>query len=164
MAVVHLIHGYTGAGKTTFARRLESESGALRISVDEWYLRLFVEGTTHHLEPALMTRLVELLDELWPSLCSHGVDVILDFGFWSRSSRDHARALAATAGAEPILYHVVCDDEVARERLLSRDNAGTGSFRIDEQAYNDLRSKYEPLGPDEDHLVIDSGQLFTMPS
>jgi predicted kinase len=41
MPTAHLIHGYVGAGKTTFARRLEQELPAIRFSHDEWMTRLY---------------------------------------------------------------------------------------------------------------------------
>jgi predicted kinase len=41
MATAHLIHGYLGAGKTTFARRLEEELPAIRFSHDEWMTNLY---------------------------------------------------------------------------------------------------------------------------
>ncbi len=38
-ATAHLLHGFTGAGKTTFARQLEAETGAVRFCQDEWVHR-----------------------------------------------------------------------------------------------------------------------------
>src|SRR3990167_4812165 len=37
----YIICGFIGAGKTTFARKLESETGAIRITKDEWMVRVF---------------------------------------------------------------------------------------------------------------------------
>lgn len=36
---LHLIHGYLGAGKTTFARKLEIDTKALRFTLDEWIVQ-----------------------------------------------------------------------------------------------------------------------------
>jgi predicted kinase len=78
----HLIHGYLAVGKTTFARRLSSRSGAILLSVDDWYLRLYTDGRpTGHLDHDLYLRLESQLDELWPQLLARGLDVVLDFGF-----------------------------------------------------------------------------------
>jgi predicted kinase len=93
MATAHLIHGYLGAGKTTFAAKLASQKNAIRLSADEWYLRLYTDGRPNtHLDDSLLLRLESVLDELWPSILIQGVDVVLDFGFWSRESRDRAVA------------------------------------------------------------------------
>jgi predicted kinase len=97
-----------------------------------------------------------LLKDLWPRLLERGVDVILDFGFWSRRSRDEARALARASGAETRLYAVVCDDDVALARCLARNAAGGWSFVIDEAALDALRAKFEPVAPDEAHEPVDT--------
>jgi len=51
MATLHLIVGFLCSGKTTFAKKLEQELPALRLTPDEWHLRLFgndVENTEHN--------------------------------------------------------------------------------------------------------------------
>lgn len=160
VATAHLIHGYLGAGKTSFATHLERVVGGVRFSADEWYLRLYAGNEpTAHLEPAWWDRLSSLLNDLWPRLLEHGVDVILDFGFWTRRSRDVARALALAAGAETRLYAVVCTDEVAKARCLSRNADPDRSFSIDEAAFEALRAKFEPVGPDEVFDLVDTTRL-----
>ena len=37
---VYLICGFIGAGKTTFAKKLEEKTGAVKITKDEWSIRL----------------------------------------------------------------------------------------------------------------------------
>jgi predicted kinase len=84
-ATVHLVCGFLGSGKTTFAKALSAQRAAIRFSVDEWYLRLFAEGPTYELDRASMSRLLDVLNDLWPQLAQAGNNVVLDFGFWSRS-------------------------------------------------------------------------------
>src|SRR2546421_108333 len=43
MATVHLIHGFLGSGKTTFARQLEESLPAIRFTHDEWMSRIYGE-------------------------------------------------------------------------------------------------------------------------
>ena len=38
--IVYLICGFIGAGKTTFSKKLETETGAVRITKDEWSISL----------------------------------------------------------------------------------------------------------------------------
>lgn len=157
MATAHLVHGYLGAGKMSFAARLEPVVRGIRLSADEWYLRLYAgDAPTGHLEQASWDRLSTLLNELWPGLLAHGVDVILDFGFWTRHSRDEARALARAAGAQAKLYVVVCADDVAKARCLCRNVEEGRSFLIDEPAFAALRVKFEPVQPDEAFELVDT--------
>ena len=157
MATAHLIHGYIGTGKTSLAIHLERVVGGVRFSADEWYLRLYAgDEPTWHLDATWSDRLMALLDDVWPRLLAHGVDVVLDFGFWSRGSREAARILALGVGAETRLYAVVCADEVARARCLSRNADPGRSFVIDEAAFEALRVKFEPLGPDEVFDLVDT--------
>jgi len=39
--LAHIIIGFIGSGKTTFAKKLEEETGAIRFTKDEWMVRVF---------------------------------------------------------------------------------------------------------------------------
>ena len=41
MRAIHALHGFIGSGKTTLARRLETQLGALRFTPDEWMTTLY---------------------------------------------------------------------------------------------------------------------------
>lgn len=146
--MVHLVYGYLGSGKTTFSQELAESTGALRLSVDEWYLRLFTTEPTYEQDHQHGTRVLALLNDLWPALVARGVDVVLDFGFWRRSLRDEVRQRAASLGASTRLYHLDCPDEEALRRCLAR-NGSPGSFLISEDGFQALKREFEALGPDE---------------
>lgn len=155
MATAHLIHGYLGAGKSTYARRLAAETGAVLLCFDEWYLRLYTDGSpTGALDDDLLNRLYAVLNDHWPRLLAAGVDVVLDFGFWSRSWRDDARALAAAAGAEPRLHWVQTSDETALARCLTRNEDPGSAFLLDRDAYVALKARYDPPSADETVQVV----------
>jgi predicted kinase len=147
----HLVHGYLCSGKTTFARELEARTGGVRISLDEWMIEL--TGDNVHLDDELYERLFDLVTAFWPQLAERGLDVILDFGFWSRRSRDATRAVAESSGVRVRLYLAAVPEEVARARCRERTSGG---YVLGESGYDSLRRKFEPLGPDEPHEVIAS--------
>lgn len=135
MAVAHLIHGWIGAGKTTFARRLEEDVRGIRLSIDEWYLGLFTDGSpTDVLDVTLESRLISRLDSFWPQILGGGIDVVLDFGFWQRAPRDRARDLARSVGADTKLYWVQCDEATALERVRRRHENPEDNWRRTDDA------------------------------
>src|SRR5215831_2248292 len=89
-AILYLLVGLPGAGKTTKARQLEVEASALRLTLDEWMIPLF--GRNDQAErDALEGRLI------WIALRALELhtNVILDFGFWSKDERSSLRWFAS---------------------------------------------------------------------
>jgi hypothetical protein len=157
MPTTHLIHGFLGAGKTTFAKRLAVAHGAVRYSPDEWMVRL------HGIDPPA-DRFAGFLEEIyarinaaWPADLENGHDVVLDFGFWRRAERDAARARAASLGAGVKLYALICPEETARARCRARNVRLEGSLFIADNTYDALMARFEPLAPDEPHVAVDTG-------
>ena len=83
--------GLVGAGKTTLARELARELPAVRLSRDEWMLRLY--GGRHD-DPAYVERLVPCTELMWDvafATVTAASSVVLDWNFWSRERRREAR-------------------------------------------------------------------------
>jgi predicted kinase len=125
VTTLHVVVGLPGAGKTTLARRLEAELPALRLTPDEWMLPLFGEpeagGKRDDVEGLLIRVALRTL--------ALGVDVVLDFGVWSRDERTCLRHLAADVGAMTRLRYLPVEPEQQWRRLAARDDPS--SFRID---------------------------------
>jgi predicted kinase len=157
MATIHLLHGFTGAGKTTFARKLESELLALRFTPDEWLVQLYGNNPPEEQFSEYYDRVTNLIWQLTMQLLRSDRDVILDFGFWSRLSRDEARSKARSVGANFKLYSISCSEETMRERVLKRSaQLPAGALLIDENAIQLFRERFEPLDEDESHEIVHS--------
>ncbi len=119
MATVHLIHGFVGAGKRTYARELERNLGAVRFTHDEWMVRLHGPAVPQELFGEYAQPATELICDIAERLLELDRDVILDLGFWTRASRDEAWARARAGGADVRLCHVECPEKVMKQRTLS---------------------------------------------
>src|SRR4051812_36278310 len=99
VTALHLMVGLPCSGKTTLARTLEYERSALRLTPNEWQLRLFgqdAEAPEHNARHALIEA---LLWELASRALVLGTNVILDFGFLAREEREDDRSRAKLLGA-----------------------------------------------------------------
>jgi predicted kinase len=123
--------------------------------MDEWYLRLYTDGEpTESQEPELLRRVTAVLDDLWPQLLERGLNVVLDFGFWSREGRDTARRRAVEAGGRAVVYLLECDEESTRRRIDQRNEDPDRSFSLGSGSIDLLRSRFEPLHEDELAMAI----------
>lgn len=121
MATLFLLCGLPCAGKTTLALQLERESTALRLSPDEWHVRLFGQDLEDEEHDARYDLIETMLWDIAARVLALGVDVILDFGFWTRSERDDYRSRAARLGASSEIRFLDAPAEVLVERLATRN-------------------------------------------
>lgn len=135
------------------AKALESERRALRLSPDEWIIRFYGADISGEALDAVRDPVEAALWDLAARVLELGVDVILEYGFWSRRERDEYRARAGQVGARSELHFL----DVPKQELLSRlakRNAQlpVDSFWIDEARLRSWFEVFEP--PREDELRI----------
>ena len=156
ISTAYLIHGFVGAGKTTFARKLERQHRAVRFTHDEWVHKLYGPNPQRDRFDELYARIDELIWQLADRTLELGVDVILDSGFWSRESRDRVRSHLRQLGAHVVLYNVTCPEGLMRQRVLKRtQEVPADSLWINEAAFDLFKGRFEPLGNDEDSVLVD---------
>jgi predicted kinase len=150
MATLHLMVGLPCSGKTGLARALERKHAALRLTPDEWHLRLFGQDATDPLHDARHSLVEALQWEVAERALALGVDVILDFGFWAREEREDFRSRAKQLGAGSEVHFLdVPSDELLRR--LARRNAEPGlAFHIPEELMKPWIERFEK--PDADEL------------
>ena len=95
-ATAIFICGLPGSGKTTLARRLEMDRPAVRFTEDEWVTRLYGRDHAHDDDKRELIKDVQW--ETAARILRLGVDVVFDWGLWSRAERDDFRTRAAQIG------------------------------------------------------------------
>ncbi|MGF3027585.1 AAA family ATPase [Methylobacterium aquaticum] len=158
MPTAHLLFGFLGAGKTTLARDLEQRHRAVRFTPDEWMARLFGEDPPADTFPQHAAAILDLMEPIWTRCLHLGLDVVLDYGFWRRAQRDHARHLAEACGARAILYKVECREEEAWRRVATRNGRAERSLYIAPETFDALKGRFEPLHADEAFVAATSRQ------
>jgi predicted kinase len=142
---VHLLCGLVGAGKTTHARRLAAELPALRLSLDEWMLRLHELRYDDPDYPAKAARCKEVMWFAALDVLRLDHDVVLDWNCWNRQLRAQWRDRARAAGFNVVLHHVDVPLATAIRNVKHRgnDSSGTAHF-IDEAGVRHSAEIFEP--------------------
>jgi predicted kinase len=147
-----MICGLPCAGKTTLARQLEHEQNALRLTPDEWIVRLYGADVSGEALDAARDPVEDVLWDLAARVLVLGVDVILDFGFWTRGEREGFRSRATQLGARSELHFLNVPEETLLTRLAARNgDLPPGTFWIDEARMREWYRLFE--APTEDELL-----------
>lgn len=141
--------GLPGAGKTTLARRLATDRGAVRLSKDEW---LWALGTTPWDEPARE----KVERELWrlaQEILRLGLSVVVDFGLWARVERDEMRSVARSLGVGVELHYLDTPDDELWRRIEARNaEPPWNSYPIRRTDFDGWLAVFEP--PDTAELAL----------
>ncbi len=147
---LHLMVGLPCSGKTTLARQLERKYSALRLTLDEWHIRLYGQDAAEE-EHDARHELVEAIQwDVAARALTLGVDVILDFGCWVRIQRDEYRLRAEQLGVEFKIHYLDTPKQMLLSRLVARNtNLPSGAFCIPEAKLEEWLKIFEHPFPDE---------------
>lgn len=157
---VVLLCGIAGAGKTTYAKKLEAR-GFVRLSIDEevWtrfgrysvdYPPSMYEQHSADAEAALERRLTELIGA--------GRAVVLDYSFWERATRERYKRLVVESGARWELVYLKATPALLRRRLAARRSRfdANAAFPITDALLDRFVAGFqEPVGEGETVLEIE---------
>ena len=161
-----LLCGKIAAGKTCYARRLASETAAVILSCDELMLTLFPlpegAGELHDLYAA---RVQDYLFRKALDLAAAGCSVILDWGFWTKASRENARTFFRSHTLPCELHYIEVTDEQWESNIHQRNRAveegRESAYFIDKGLRNKLNERFVPPDMDEiDVLHLNKGERF----
>ena len=85
-----------------------------------------------------------------------GVNVILDWGFWTKTNRDKAKSFYKSRGIDTEMHYIDICDETWKQRLAYRNakvEAGeTDAYFVDENLANKFAAIFET--PDKDEIDV----------
>jgi predicted kinase len=143
--------GPAGSGKSTYARRLEAE-GFVRLSFDtEAWGRGILEQP---LSPVVHDQIEADLRTHLLLLVKQGCDVVLDFAFWSRRTRDEYRRLLVPLGVVPETVYLATPREIVLARIRERMNSHPDDVMLSESLAARYFDHFEPPTAEEGPLEV----------
>ncbi|WP_329020569.1 AAA family ATPase [Streptomyces sp. NBC_01601] len=157
-AIVYLLVGLTGSGKTTYAKRVLEAAGVTRLSVDELVYERHGRYGVDYPEPwyfELEAPVVAEVRERVAELVAAGTDVVLDHGLWTRTAREEWKKLVEDAGGGwRLLYFPVERAELLRRLEERNQHTHANALMVSESALDDFVDRFDvPEG--EGELVIE---------
>jgi predicted kinase len=151
-SIVTMLCGPVGSGKTTRAKELEA-GGAVRLSLDECMIHFY----GHHMPREVFEERSKLCQEwmltLSEQLLLRGVDVVLDWGFWDRASRDGVRSRLGRFDVR--LEHLALPAEERWRWLAKRNrNLPPGTYEITADMFSMFEGWFHAPEPDEPHKRV----------
>ena len=138
-----LMVGLPGAGKTTLAKQIEKERGALRLTPDDWMHALGIDL----FDESMRSKIEALQWEISARVLKIGRDVILDFGFWSIGEREDYAARASEIGARVEICFLDLPMEDLRNRVRQRNDEGF--VQIDMELLDSYSALFQPPTKEE---------------
>ena len=147
-----LICGKLCSGKTTYAKKLVKENNAILLSCDEIMLTLFGQYCGDSYDE-MQEKTMKYLFKKSLEVVAIGVDIILDFGFWSKAKREEATEFYRQNGITPEWHYIDVPREIWLKNVDKRnnavENAETNDCYVDGNLANKCLSMFEEPTSDE---------------
>lgn len=146
-----LMHGYIGFGKTTIAKQFE-KFGYIRYTHDEFMSKIYGDDPSNEDFEKYYCTVSNLIYDLTKNAILNGINVILDFGFWSRNDRRDIIDIIKSWNipVNMIFINVMCDMDLARERCLSRlESRKDGDLKVSIEIFDMKRYRFQPITDSE---------------
>lgn len=157
-AVLHMVCGKIGAGKSTLTKRLATEPKTVLISEDDWLARLYpneIHAIADYVRCA--GRLREAMANHIEALLAAGTSVVLDFPSNTVKTRAWARGVFENAGAAHCLHYLDVPDEVCKARLRARNLSGEHPFETTDEEFDQITTHFVAPSAEEGYIVVRYG-------
>ncbi|HBL83546.1 MAG: hypothetical protein A2Y17_00400 [Clostridiales bacterium GWF2_38_85] len=159
MAKVILICGKICSGKTRYAKSLSKMNSAVILSSDEITLVLFgSNGGQEH--GCVVDKLQNYLYQKSLEIVDVGINVILDWGFWTQKERQKAITFFAKHNINFEWHYIDSSDEVLRVNLNERnreiEEGRTLSYYFPDELISRFWDMFEVPSKDEMDIWVDN--------
>ncbi len=165
MAKVIILCGRIASGKSYYANKLKEQNKAVILSVDELMLRLS-DSCLGQQHDDTARRCEAYFYQLAEQMIGSGINVIIDYGYWSKKDRQDAKDYFRKKGMEAELHYLHIPEELRLKQLENRNERliaeskkkDTGRvYIIDELLRQRLDAKFEEPSPEEvDELITNT--------
>ena len=147
-----LLCGKIASGKSVYAQHLCEKEKAVLLSVDEIALKVFGsdlgdkhDEITGRIQTYLFGKSIEILKA--------GINVLLDWGFWTKEKRRQAREFYDGFGMACEFHYIDTPDNVWEKNIEKRNKAvlegKTDAYYVDEGLRKKLEAAFEKPGREE---------------
>ena len=155
MSKVIMTCGPVCCGKSTYAKKIRAQSNAVILSIDDITLTMFPDGAGDMHDTYAM-RAEKYLLELSLQILQTGVDVILDWGLWTKDIRNRIRNFYASHNAiQTELHYLRMTPEEWTRRISKRNATGELAYYVDDGLLEKSKSLFEEPSEDEVDVLVD---------
>jgi len=154
-AVLHMVCGKIGAGKSTLCKRLAAEPRTVLISEDDWLAGLYpneIRAVADYVRCA--GRLRDAMADHIKVLLGAGVSVVLDFPSNTVATREWARKVFERARAPHVLHFLDVPAEVCKARLRARNLSGEHAFQTSDAEFDQISARFVAPAAHEGFNVV----------
>ena len=157
MGKLFLLCGKPGSGKTTLANSLKEKFGIIHFSADDFMLKLFGEIEDRHLFDKKLKVTKDLIYQICDDVLRSN-NVVLDFGFWTKSERE--QVINRFKNYEVIIIYLKLDEDKIFNQIEKRNaNLKDSEYFMDLNTFNILSSKFEEP-TNEEYVICNNTKEF----
>lgn len=136
--------GKVGSGKTRFATFMEQSHRWFHFSADQWMLHFYGEIPDRDEFLKKLDTSKEMICQVAEGLLARHQNVILDFGFWTKTERTRFKYRFEALGFKTtLLYFPVTYNEQVENIKKRNAEQPHGSYCFTELEINELNAKFE---------------------
>lgn len=157
-----MLYGFPGAGKTYLANHLRETIKSAHVNADKIRFQLFEQPRYDRAENEIVDQLMEYMTS---EFLDAGVSVIFDTNAIKKNQRRILRDISRKKKAEHLLIWLQIDADTAFARVSQRDRRKSEdkvTQPLDKVAFNQICSKMQNPGFDEDYVVLSGKHSYEM--